>query len=224
MANLGGLLTGILGSINPANIVKGIVNTATGVLDNISKGAPLDISGNLARGLKTAMGESTSAIGSIGGEHKLEPSVQEKLEGTKNASNIFNVDRMNRIMGDLTRSRQLNAANLRGGVWSEDRTRTGQLGTAPAKDMGESEYALETAPGGMPDRRITLVHSGMRKAPAVDLLNARDQYGYKSIPVVMQGYSDTSIPSGPTGLNTYSDRLRLPKAPRKRKAKRKGKK
>lgn len=187
MSLLGSLLPGFLGSINPANIIKGIINTGTGILENISKGAPVDISGNLARGLKTAIGADQSAIGSIGGQAQMEPSASEKLNGIQNAANLVNTERMNRISGDLHNSIARNAANLRG-IYSEDRTRYGgHTGGAPVNEVVPLEQAVESAPGGMPDRRIAIVHTDRRRVPAADLLNARDQYGYKSIPVAMTG-------------------------------------
>jgi hypothetical protein len=220
MSLLGSLLPGILGALNPGNIIKGIVNTATGVLDNLSKGQPLDLAGNFSRGLKTAVGDATSAIGSIGGDHELEPSTAAKLRGNQNAANVYNLERTNRVMHDLTPARERNAANVRGGVWSEDRTRYADVGNAPAHDMYALGRSVESAPAGMPDRRMELIHPGMRRVPGVDLMSARDQYGYKSIPVAMTGESTHGV------LPAHDIRIaKPPKRKRKMKAKvRKGRK
>lgn len=189
MSLLGSLLPGILGAINPANLLKGVVNVGTGILENISKGKPVDISGNLARGLKTAIGEEQSALGSIGGNQLLEPGVDQKLNGSMNAANRFNVPRMNMVADQLKKSISSNAANHRG-IWSEDRTKTMTVGKYPANEMIPIGQSVESAPAGMPDRRISIVHSDMKKVQPRDLLNSRDQYGYKSTPVQMQGVSN----------------------------------
>lgn len=189
MSLLGSILPGILGSLNPANIIRGVINTGTGILDNISKGRPLDISGNLSRGLKSLMAspdDEQSALGSIGGQNTMEPTYQEKMLGARNAANMSAIARMNAINRDLRPSAERNAANYRG-VYSEDRTRTSDLGNSPVNEMIDIGDAVESAPGGMPDRRIAIVHSGRRAAPKTNVLNSRDQFGYKSIPVVMTG-------------------------------------
>lgn len=192
MSLLGTLLPGILGVLNPANIIKGVINVGSGILENISKGKPLDITGNLARGLKTAIGEEQSALGSVGGSNQLEPSVAEKMSGAQNAANVTNIPRMNAMAEQLRRATEMNAANHRG-VWSEDRTRSMQVGKYPATELTPLERAVESAPAGMPDRRVSYSHTDMRRVPARDLLNSRDQYGYKSTPVVMQGVRGTSV-------------------------------
>jgi hypothetical protein len=188
MSLLGGLLPGLLSAINPANILRGVVNTATGILSNISKGQPVDISGNLARGLKTVIGEDQSALGSIGGSNIMEPQLSAKLDGIQNAANRYNIPRMHEMAKMLKKSISSNAANHLG-VWSEDRTKSSNLGSHPVNELVALKDSIESAPGGMPDRRITLGHTGMKQIPMHDLLGGRDQYGYKSPPVVMQGIS-----------------------------------
>lgn len=186
MSLLGSLLPGILGSLNPANIVRGVINAGTGILENMSKGSPLDISGNLAKGLKTVLGDEQSAIGSIGGQNLREPTVGEKLIGAQNAANTMGMRRINDFSQQTMGAAGRNAANHKG-VYSEDRTRNGRLGGAPVNEVIPMEQSIESAPAGLPDRRVAMTHTDRKKIPAVNLLNARDQYGYKSIPVEMTG-------------------------------------
>lgn len=190
MAALGSLLPGILGAINPANILKGIVNTGAGILENISKGNPVDISGNLARGLKVAFGNEQSALGSIGGSNMLEPDLESKLKGHQNAANVMHITRMERINNDLRKAIERNAANHQS-VYSEDRTKSQKVGSSPVSEMIPIGKSIESAPAGMPDRRIAIVHgrgvNGMKKIPKKELLNERDEFGYRRTPVQMQG-------------------------------------
>lgn len=213
MTLLGGLLPGLLSSINPANILRGAVNVGTGILDNISKGAPIDFSGNLSRGLKTAFGDTLPALGSIGGNNTIEPTIGDKMMGTRSASNMMGMTRMNDMNRDLNKSISKNAANLRG-VYSEDRTRTMTARKHPVNEMVSIGNSVESAPAGMPDRRIAIAHStpsastGGERVPKAKLLNARDQFGYKSVPVEMTGVkNDLVIPQ----LNLRKERMRVRK-------------
>lgn len=193
MALLGSLLPGILSTVNPTNLVKGVLNTGSGILENISKGKISNIGENLSKGLKSILASPAdiSALGSIGGQNNAEPTIQEKILGSRNAANISSIERINKIARDLRPSMERNAANHHG-VYSEDRTRTGVTGGAPVNELISTSESVESAPAGMPDRRIALVHTNRKKVPAMDLLNARDQYGYKSIPVEMTGVRSKS--------------------------------
>jgi hypothetical protein len=168
----------------------------TGILDNISKGAPVDFSGNLSRGLKTAFGQEIPALGSIGGNNLLEPSVNNKVSGNMNAANL-SLSRMTDIAEKLKKSINNNAANHKG-VWSEDRTKSMKVGNHPANEMIKESNAFESAPAGMPDRRMSIVHAGRLPVKKSNLINDRDQYGYKSIPVVMQGVVNDIPPTRKT--------------------------
>lgn len=191
MSLLGTLLPGILGAINPANILKGIVGTATGVLENVSQGKPVDVSGNLARGLKVAIGEPQSSLGSIGGNNLMEPNLQQQLSGEKNAANVFNIKRTNDITRNLQKSIKSNVANHTG-VYNEDRTRSQQYASLyPTSGMISVGKSVESAPAGLPINRIAIGHADgllrKQRVPKTDLLNVRDENGYKTIPIKVSG-------------------------------------
>ena len=206
MSLLGSILPGLLNSLNPANLIRGAVNTAVGVLENISKGNPVDISGNLSRGLKTAFAQDQNAIGSIGGQNIIEPSSGDKLAGRDNAANIESARRMSAISGELQPSINRNAANLRG-VYSENRTRGGLANPVMEKVAVPS---METSPAGLPDKRIKIVNAPANKFRKTDLLNARDSYGYKTI---------SGAPFSPPVGTKMGGKIQMPRAPRFRRKK-----
>jgi hypothetical protein len=94
----GPILANLVGGILP-NIAKSAGTFVTGILDNISNNKPVDISGNLSKGIKTLVGDITQpgnsapanygkseSINSTGGSDLWEP--QDILKKTKNAANL----------------------------------------------------------------------------------------------------------------------------------------
>jgi hypothetical protein len=188
MSLLGSLLPSILSVIRPDNIVRGIVNTASGVLGNLISGKPEEIGGSISRGLRTLTGlnDPQSVIGSIGGQNGLEPSVNAKLSGEQNAANVMNIKRMDDMQEALSRSAANNVANNRG-VYSEDTTRS-QLAGPPSKNLqpflpksenGEISRTTETAPGGFPGGRQSYVHIPSIPQNISGLKGPRDAHGYR---------------------------------------------
>lgn len=95
-------LSGILNAINPANIVKGLVATGTGLLDNISKGRPIDISGNLSKGIKEAFSpeiDSTNAANVLAGSRSGKTVTDEDDKNVANIMNSARVPNINKVLG-----------------------------------------------------------------------------------------------------------------------------
>jgi hypothetical protein len=179
--------------INPENVVKGVSNVVTGVLDNISSGKPLDISGNLSRGIKTVLstGEPTpqnvdkSVLGSTGGGNLYEQASKSELPNNQATSS--RIRDFSDVNTSLNRGINNNVANLRPVVWN-DRTRgMDERVTGPHFRLQSLARDLPSSPAGLPAREIssTGINNISRIGANTDVMSgnpARDFYGYKPIP------------------------------------------
>lgn len=177
------ILPAIASFFNPANVIRGIGNTVTGVLDSISAGRGLDLATNLSKGIKTAIGSDNpsppnvgkSIIGSTGGNYA--------YEGNDNqASNVAN-QRIAKLNTMITP--KYNATSLRP-VYTDKYGRGGVYSSYPdgqVDKINDVSYKLPTAPAGMPSFELTNVDVlPQRKGTGKDSeLVLRDINGYKGV-------------------------------------------
>lgn len=194
---------------NPANIIRGLGTSVTGVLDNISKGQSVDISGNLSKGIKTALSSDDnqhdadkpappnygrSVIGSTGGNYAYEPQRSSYPDNQAANVNIQRVARLNTLIppkNNATSYRPAYTDNYgRAGVY-KDRA------LSPVSFNTEVE-TVSSAPAGLPSFEKNIRMYNRDRIPSKDItirnpeqqdialrnpqqqdIALRDAYGYK---------------------------------------------
>lgn len=190
------LLANLASFLNPANLIQGVGNVVTGILDNISSNKPIDLSGNLSRGIKTALNPPNvdkSIIGSTGGNNVYDNQSRFAVNHT--------FRNLNEINKQLSPGTNRNVANLRPVVW-QDRTKSMKnVITGPHFNMQALTRQLPSAPAGLPSSEITLAKknpSDFKVANTAVLSGnpTRDQYGYKKIPALKITKKKMSVSRG----------------------------
>jgi hypothetical protein len=200
------MLAGLLGSLGGLpNLIKSAGSVVTGLLDNISKGRDLDISGNLARGLRSALSIADevqqpvasspanigkSDIASTGGSYAYEAAdkgrhmaVDHMLARGSDVTNMLARDSRNattRLPVVITDSgRGMRAAQKRIGddIMSPMVEQAVPFSGNGPQVKGKAKL-LPTAPAGLPSTRINSINVPSR-AKYGDEIIVRDDNGYK---------------------------------------------
>lgn len=180
---------------NPANLIRGIGTTVTGVLDSISKGQGFDIAANLSKGVKTALGETNqnsppnegkSVIGSTTGNYAFEPTRSQYPDNQAANYNNMRIARLNTMIPAKHNATSLRPTYVdnygRGGVYKDNALSpingVAQLSTLPEFDNLKITQRIPTAPAGMPSFEIANVQERKGRVKE-DKIVLRDKNGYK---------------------------------------------